>query len=85
MIGDQIIGRVAGVVVSSVAHVGLTVTVNGRPARLAIVAEDGRVVASGDDVAKEVEAVAVNSYRNLIKGQGHLRVFSNEIAQDAAA
>lgn len=79
MIGTQPEGTIAGVVISAVAHEGLTVTVDGRPARLAILSDDGKVIAAGDQVAKEAEAVALNSYRNFLKGQGHLRVISEPI------
>lgn len=81
MIGQQPTGAVPGVVISAVAHEGLSVTANGKPARLAIVAEDGTVIAAGDQVAREAEAVAVNSYRQLLQGQGHLRVLSKPIEQ----
>ena len=76
MIGTQPTGAIQGVAISSVSHEGITVTVNGKPARLAILGEDGRVAAAGDAVAKEVEAVVVNAYRNFIKGQGFLRIRS---------
>jgi ParB/RepB/Spo0J family partition protein len=33
-------------------------------------------IAAGADVAREAEAVAVNCYRSVLKGQGHLRVMS---------
>lgn len=79
MIGSQPIGAIDGVVISAVAHEGLTVTVNGRPARLAILADDGRVLASGPQVAREAEAVAVNAYRGLLEARGHIRVLSNPI------
>lgn len=81
MIGQQPTGALAGIIVSAVSHEGVSVTINGRPARLAIVADDGRVVAAGDDVAREVEAVVLNSYRAFLKGQGHLRMHSKEIAE----
>lgn len=74
MIGTQPTGAIAGVVISAVAHRGLEVTVDGKPARLAIITDDGRVVADGQAVAREAEAVALNCYRNVLKGQGHLRV-----------
>lgn len=74
MIGHQPEGAIAGVVISAVSHEGLTVTVNGKPARLAILTDDGHVIAAGDQVAREAEAVALNCYRNFLKGQGHLRV-----------
>lgn len=73
MIGNRPTGALPGIVISAVAHEGLTVTIDGKPARLAIVTEDGQVVAAGQQVAREAEAVALNSYRALLKGQGHLR------------
>lgn len=79
MIGTQPTGALQGVVISAVAHEGLTVMVDGKPARLAIVTDDGQVIASGRMVAREAEAVAVNSYRQLLQGQGHLRVLSRPV------
>lgn len=80
MIGAQPEGAITGVVITAVSHEGLKVTVNGKPARLAILSEDGRVIAEGDDVAREAEAVALNCYRNFLQGQGHLRVHA-EVAK----
>ena len=74
MIGDQPTGAIPGVVITAVIHEGLTVLANGKAARLAIVDEAGNILAAGDDVAREAEAVAGNCYRNFLKGQGHLRV-----------
>lgn len=85
MIGEQNTGAINGVVISAVSHEGLRVTVNGKPARLAIIMEDGTVVATGEPVAREAEAVAINSYRNLLQGQGYLRVIGNPMAPDPAA
>ena len=75
LLGDQKIGRVPGVEVSA-SHSGIRVTVNGKPAKLAIICEDGHIMAAGDDVAKEAFAVAVNAYRNFLRGEGHLRTLS---------
>jgi len=80
MIGTQPTGRLPGIVISAVAHEGLTVTVDGRPARLAVVLDDGTIVAAGRDVAREAQAVAVNLYREFWKGNGHLRVLSAPIS-----
>lgn len=80
MIGTQPTGAIDGVVISAVSHEGLTVMVDGKPAKLAIVTDDGRVIAIGTQVAREAEAVAVNSYRSLLKGKGFLRVLSKPIA-----
>lgn len=79
MIGTQTVGIISGVVISAVSHEGLSVTVDGKPARLAILSDDGRVIAVGAQVAMEAEAVALNSYRNFLKGQGYLRVNSAPI------
>lgn len=79
MIGTQPTGAIEGVVISAVSHEGLTVTVNGKPAKLAIVTDDGQVIAAGADVAREAEAVAVNCYRGFLKGKGFLRVLSKPI------
>jgi hypothetical protein len=76
MIGTQPTGALEGVVITAKAHTGLQVTVDGKPARLAIVTDDGQVIAAGPTVAREAEAVAINSYRNLLQGQGHLQVRS---------
>lgn len=75
MIGTQPTGTIDGVVITAVIHEGLTVQANGKPARLAIIDEDGKVLAAGPDVAREAEAVAINCYRNFLKGNGHLRVY----------
>lgn len=75
MIGTQTTGAIEGVVITAVAHEGLTVLANGKPARLAIIDDDGNVLAAGADVAREAEAVALNCYRNFLKGNGHLRVY----------
>jgi hypothetical protein len=88
MIGTQPVGTINGVVISAVSHEGLSVTVDGKAARLAILTDDGRVIAAGNQVAKEVEAVAINSYRNFLKGQGYLRVhskrsFNRDLASDS--
>jgi hypothetical protein len=79
MIGTQPTGAIEGVVISAVAHEGLSVTVDGKPAKLAVVLEDGTVVAAGKTVAKEAQAVAVNLYRQFLQGNGHLRVLSPAI------
>lgn len=80
MIGDLPHASIQGIVISAVGHEGLSVSVNGKPARLAIIDDNGHVLAAGTDVAKEAEAVSVNSYRNFLKGKGFLRVLSKPIA-----
>ena len=84
MIGNQPTGAITGVVISAVSHEGLTVTFNGRPARLAILDDDGHIIAQGNQVAREAEAVSLNCYRNFLKGQGFLRVNSEPISPLAA-
>lgn len=80
MIGPQKTGTLPGVVVTAVSHEGLSVTFDGRPARLAVVLDDGTIIAAGADVAREVEAVAVNSFCNMLQGKGYLRVIGNPLA-----
>jgi len=61
--------------ISAVIHEGLTAhTGDGRPARLAVVDENGRIVAAGDDVARQAWNAAINSYRQFMIGMGHIRV-----------
>lgn len=84
MIGQQQTGAIRGVIITAVSHEGLRVSVDGKPARLAIVLDDGTVVSAGDDVAREAEAVAVNCYRNMLQGKGFLRVLSVPLAKAAS-
>lgn len=79
MIGDQRTGCIAGVVISMVAHEKPTVTVGGELAQLAIITNDGTVIASGEQVSTQVAAVVINCYRAMWKAQGHLRVYSEPI------
>ena len=69
--------------ISAVSHEGLTVTVDGKPARLAVITEDGQVVAAGPEVAREAESVAVTCYRQMLQGKGWLRVLSKPILKPA--
>lgn len=79
MIGTQPTGTLPGIVITAVSHEGLSVTVDGKPARLAIINEAGEIVAAGDQVATEAEAVAVNNYRQFLQGKGYLRVVGKQI------
>lgn len=80
MIGAQPTGTLPGIVICATSHEGLQVLVNGKPARLAIVDEVGHVLAAGDDVAREAEAVALNNFRNTMMGKGYLRTLGKPIA-----
>jgi hypothetical protein len=79
MIGPQYTGAINGIVISAQSHTGLKVTARGEPALLAVVTADGEIVAVGDLVAKEAEAVAINAYRNFLAGKGHLKVYSRPL------
>ena len=70
MIGAHTTGRIQGVQIEANSFKGLLVTANGRPARLAIVDENGRVIAAGADVASEAEAAAINGWRAVLRGEG---------------
>lgn len=84
MIGGQPTGTITGAQISSVIWQGLAVTVDGKPARLAIVTDDGQIYAAGAQVAAEAEAVAINAYRNFLKAEGHLKVLSKPISKVVA-
>ena len=84
MIGDQPTGTLPGAYISSLIWQGLAVTVDGKPAKLAIVTDDGQIYAAGDQVAAEAEAVAINAYRNFLKAEGHLKVLSKPIEKASA-
>jgi hypothetical protein len=77
MIGTIQTGTLHSSVISAVAYEGLTIKTNtGKPARLAIIDENGNVIEAGETVAKEAWNVAIAAYKNLWIGKGHLRVFS---------
>lgn len=51
-------------------------TADGRPARLAIIDDEGNVVDSGDAVARETWNVCIAVIKNFKIGQGHIVVHS---------
>ena len=63
--------------ISAVMHEGLSVTVNGRPAKLAVVLDDGTVVAAGKEVAEQATSVSQECLRQFWIGRGHMRVVNN--------
>lgn len=85
MIGHEPIGTLPGIVIHAVAHEGLRVTVDGKPAQLAIVSADGEIIARGQDVADEAENVAVNSYRAFLLGRGHVRLMGKPIERSESS
>lgn len=78
MIGIPETGRLKTAIISAVGHEGLTVTTrDGRPARLAIIDSDGNVIESGPSVAIEAWNVTLATYKNILIGKGHLRIFNS--------
>lgn len=68
----------ANTVIRGSTPTGLTVTTrDGRPARLAVLDEDGNVIAEGADVARECWNVTVECQRNFWHGNGHLVVHTS--------
>ena len=79
MIGEQKTGLLKNVILSAVAHEPIkAATPEGKSAVLAVIDQHGNILAAGDDVANEVRAIAINCYRNFLKGEGYLRVFSQQ-------
>ncbi|ABW74908.1 hypothetical protein Bcep22_gp07 [Burkholderia phage Bcep22] len=67
----------SSVEISAVSFQGLTIaTADGRPARLAVVDDEGRVIEAGASISDAVWQVAIRSYREFLKGSGHLRVLA---------
>ena len=78
MIGNITTGTLENARISAVIHEGFTVEANGKRCRLAIIDDDGKIIEAGDQVAREAFNVAIASYKQLVKGMGHLRVASGE-------
>lgn len=77
MITAPEIGTIPGAEISAVAHEGFTVRLpDGRHARLAVVDDDGRIIAAGADVEREAWAVASAAWRNFLIGMGFMRVMT---------
>ena len=56
---------------------GLSATTkDGKPARLAIIDEDGNVIDAGIAVAREAWRIALTAHTNFLRGSGHLIVHS---------
>lgn len=83
LIGPQPTGEIEGAEVSAVAYNGFAVSIHGKPGRVALLDDEGNVYASGTEVARELRAVAVNSYRNFLESKGWLRVYAPPIPPDA--
>lgn len=69
-----------GIRIAASANEGLRASVNGRPVRLAIIDDDGTVLAAGPDVAQAAESSAVAAYRQLMMAHGHCWVSSTPLA-----
>lgn len=79
MLGEQPTGAIDGVYIHAVSHQPPTATYQGKPVQLAIITADGKVIAAGEQLSREIESAVINCYRNTLKGQGFLRVTSNPI------
>lgn len=64
--------------ISAISFKGLAAhTADGKPARFALLDEDGNVIASGADIARAAYAASVNAYRQYLMGQGHMQVLTS--------
>ena len=79
--GEHKTGTLANSIMSGRCFEPLSVTTrDGRPARIAIIDDQGCIIDAGDAVAKEAWNVMVAVYKNYLVGQGHVRVFGGENA-----
>jgi hypothetical protein len=78
LIGTQPTGAIEGIVITGRLGDGPSIIARGQTARLAVVLDDC-VIAVGEDVAREFETVAMESYRNLLRGHGWVRVLSEAL------
>lgn len=63
--------------ISAVSFAGFSIrTQDGRPARLAIIDEDGKIIDASATVSEHAWAVAIQAHREFLKGHGHLRVYA---------
>ncbi|UXY13815.1 hypothetical protein N8I74_10825 [Chitiniphilus purpureus] len=78
MIGDPKTGTLQHARIEGVGHEGLSCSaVDGRPLEFALLdPTTGEIVEHGPHVAQEAFNVARQVYRNVMKGQGWLRVLS---------
>ena len=64
----------AACTLSAVIHEGFTATLpNGQTGHLAVIDAKGNVIAAGKDIENAAWEVAIETYRNFLQGQGHLR------------
>ncbi len=68
------------VVISALSHEGLRVeTAGGKRVRMAVVDDDGNVIAAGDEVAAAAFEASVKSYRAFLRGTGHIRELARPV------
>ena len=56
---------------------GIQVTHQGKPARLAVIDENGNVLESSPEVSVQVLNTILKAHRAFMLAQGHLKVMSN--------
>lgn len=86
-VDDPPTGALVNVILCASGQRGLTATtVDGKPAVLAVVDADGRIIESGPTVGDEAWNVVVHAYRLFLQGQGYLKVYATPegMRQDAA-
>lgn len=78
MIGIPKTGTLEHGCISANVNTGYRLTTrDGRPARLAIIDDEGNVVEAGEAVAKETWNVCIAVLKNFWIGQGHIVVHSS--------
>lgn len=63
--------------ISALSFEGLSaITADGKPARFAILDEDGKILAAGKQVADAAFHTAIAAYRKFLMDEGHMRVYT---------
>jgi hypothetical protein len=82
MIGIPKTNSLPRAIISGVCHEGLSVTtIDGRPCKLAIIDDNGKIIDEGPTVAREAWNVTLAVYKKFLIGQGHLRILSTPLPE----
>lgn len=76
MMGIKPAGLASSTISATISEGFTVTTADGKPARLAVIDEDGNVIEASPAVAAEAWAVCIQVQYNFWVGEGHIRVLS---------